>query len=109
MSITTTLRGLPMAEMSFEITGELEEFINAVNKMQSGSQPFGQWAAQGRLRKLAKAISEFADKVDAAGYEPSALRAEAERYERLSKSVGDRELMTAYMAKAKALRKQLAA
>src|ERR1700739_120038 len=107
MSITTTLRGLPMAEMSFEITGELEEFINAVNKMQSGSQPFGQWAAEGRLRLLAKAISEFADKVDAAGYEPTGLKPEAERYERLSKSVGEREMVQAYAAKAKAHRKQL--
>jgi hypothetical protein len=88
-------------------TGPLvDEFITDTAVRKSAAKALAHWITAGRLGALAKELGNLAAEMERV-YTPPERRAEAERFEKLAKSVQDRELARTYREKAKAARSQM--
>jgi hypothetical protein len=67
----------------------------------------GLMASAGKLREIARDFESLADQVAKSGYVPPARQAEYERHERLSRSIGDREVAAYHRQKMREIRGQL--
>jgi hypothetical protein len=64
---TKVTKGADGITFEFEDDSELALFTKCINENQSAWTGVARWAAQGRLRKLAKELSDLADSAEAAG------------------------------------------
>jgi len=64
-------------------------------------------ASAGKLREIARDFESLADQVAKSGYIPPARQAEYEHHERLSRSIGDREVARYHRDKMREIRGQL--
>jgi hypothetical protein len=85
----------------------IDEFEKACARGHGLYQGIALMAEAGKLRELAKDFARMADQVAKSGYIPPARQAEYERHERLSKSVGDREVARYHRDKMREIRGQL--
>ncbi len=95
------------SNIEFETPQELTDLIDYINAERSANAGFARWAQTGRVRVLAKALADFADRLDESGYVPPVAKAEVARLEQLARQVGDPGLAAGYAAKAAALAKQI--